>query len=60
MDLEHFRLPDERDPDFVEDRHEAGAERLQLLAGVPDLADPEAAVGDEGDVVLEPVGGNSR
>ena len=52
MDLEHLGLT-RLDPNVVQHRHQPLAEDVELLARVPDLADPELAVQLEGDVVLE-------
>ena len=50
----------ELDAALGENRHEALAEGLERLHGVPDLADPEVATGTEGGMPLErPSGGNS-
>src|SRR5437867_2537945 len=53
VDLEHLRLARKRDPDVPQHWHEALTERVELLARVPDLADPEVTVRLEGDVILE-------
>ena len=59
VDFDDLWWPCELDTALGEDRHQAFTERLELLHRVPDLADAEAAAGAEGDVVVEPSGGNS-
>ena len=53
---DHLRLA-RLDPDVCQDRHQALAERVELLLRVPDLADAEGAFRAEADVDLQPVGG---
>jgi hypothetical protein len=55
VDLDYFRLAGV-DPDLGKDRHQSLAECLELLSGIPDLADAEASLGAEADVVVESVG----
>jgi hypothetical protein len=59
VDLEHLGLARKLDPNNLRHRHETLAERVELLARVPDLADPEITVRTERDVVLEPSGSQS-
>ena len=59
VDLENLRITREHDADVVQHRHEAFAERVELLPRVPDLADSELPVRNEGDVVLSSFGGQS-
>ena len=42
--------------DLCQHRHEALAERVELLPRVPDLADPQVGVRAEAHVIIEPVG----
>src|SRR6266576_2186456 len=53
VDLEHLGLASKLDPQVLQQRHQALAERIEVLARVPDLADSEVPVRPEGDVVLE-------
>src|SRR3954447_20327980 len=56
MDLDDLGRACELDAGLAEDRHQSRCEGLELLPGVPDLADPNAPAGCERDVVVEPVG----
>src|SRR6476659_9262258 len=55
VDLEYVGLGGELDPGFGQHRHELLSERLELLAGVPALADHEVVGRTEADVVIEPL-----
>src|SRR5438105_14002915 len=59
VDLEHIGLSRELDPGFGQHRHELLSKRLELLAGVPDLADHEVSGGTKADVVVEPLRGKA-
>src|SRR5579859_2778879 len=59
VNLEHIGLSRELDPSFGQHRHELLSPRLELLAGVPDLADHEVSAGTEADVVVEPLRGKA-
>ena len=54
VDFEYFWLA-RVDTNLGEQRHEALSELLQLLAGVPDLTDPEIVFGTEGDMDVQAV-----
>jgi hypothetical protein len=44
VDLEHFWLACELDPDVIEHRHQVLFERIELLPRIPDLTDVEVSV----------------
>src|SRR5436190_11234278 len=56
VDLEDLRLA-WLDPHVGQYRHQTLAERLPLLPRVPDLANTDAAIHEEGDVVFQPIRG---
>src|SRR5882757_6283313 len=56
VDLDQLRLAG-LDPDLGEHRHQPLAEGVELLAGVPDLADAQVALAAEADVVIEALRG---
>ncbi|MGZ5387834.1 MAG: hypothetical protein ACXWGS_10500 [Solirubrobacterales bacterium] len=56
MNLHYLRLA-RVDPYIRQDRHEALAERIELLLRVPDLADAEVAIRTEADVIVQPIWG---
>src|SRR4051794_24910149 len=56
VDLDYLGGTRELDAALGEDRHQTLPERLELLLGVPDFADPEAATSTERNMQLEPVG----
>src|SRR5581483_10862727 len=53
--LNHLRLVSKLDPSILKYWHEAFTKRVELLARVPDLTDPEVALRTESDVVGQPV-----
>jgi hypothetical protein len=58
VDFEHFRLA-RINPHLFQKRHQTLPERVELLARVPDLADPDVPVHDKSAVEFHPVRRNS-